>query len=139
MVGVGSLLVLWALWLAWSWWRTRDLPASRLFLLGGTLAGVAAVAAMEAGWVVTEVGRQPWIVYHVLRTSQAVTASAGVPASLTVLLVVYLLLGMLTVALLFSIARRWRREDQRAELTSGSRRAHGGAPGPRDATLRHND
>jgi cytochrome d ubiquinol oxidase subunit I len=40
-----------------------------VFLAGGALSGIAAVAAMEAGWVITEVGRQPWIVYQVLRTS----------------------------------------------------------------------
>ena len=60
MVGIGTLMLLWGLWLAWSWWRRRDLPSSRpgqLFLIGGALSGVASVVAMEAGWVVTEVGQ----------------------------------------------------------------------------------
>ena len=81
MVGIGTLLLLWGLWLAWSWWRHRDLPHGRpgtVFLVGGALSGVAATAAMEAGWVVTEVGRQPWTVYHVLLTSQAATTASGV-------------------------------------------------------------
>ena len=58
MVGIGSLMLLWGLWLAWSWWRHRDLPGGRLgqvFLVGGALSGVASVVAMEARWVVTEV------------------------------------------------------------------------------------
>jgi cytochrome bd ubiquinol oxidase subunit I len=46
-------------------------------LVPSALSGVAAVAAMEAGWVVTEVGRRPWIVYRVMLVSQAVTPSRG--------------------------------------------------------------
>jgi cytochrome d ubiquinol oxidase subunit I len=110
MVGIGTLLLLWGLWLAWSWWRHRDLPGGRagtVFLVGGALSGVAATAAMEAGWVVTEVGRQPWTVYHVLLTSQAATTATGVTATLAATLVIYGVLTVATFAVLLTMQRRW--------------------------------
>jgi cytochrome bd ubiquinol oxidase subunit I len=66
MVGVG----VWGLWL---WWRRRDLTSSRWFLRAVVAASPLGLIATEAGWAVTEVGRQPWIIYGVMRTSQAVT------------------------------------------------------------------
>jgi cytochrome d ubiquinol oxidase subunit I len=110
MVGIGTLLLLWGIWLAWSWWRHRDLPQGRpgtVFLIGGALSGVAATAAMEAGWVVTEVGRQPWTVYHVLLTSQAATTASGVTGTLAATLVIYGALTAATFAVLFVMQRRW--------------------------------
>ena len=67
MVGIGFALLALGGWVAWSWWRRRDLPATRWFLRAVAVSGVAAVVAMEAGWITTEVGRQPWIVYRLLR------------------------------------------------------------------------
>ena len=119
MVGIGSAMLLWALWLAVCWWRRRDLPRGRLgtvFLAGGALSGVATVAAMEAGWVVTEVGRQPWTVYHVLTTSQAATTAGGVPATLGATLAIYGVLTVGTFGILWVMKRRW---DQRAEPVAG--------------------
>src|SRR3954453_17333930 len=69
MVGIGTGLFLLAVWFAISWWRRRDLPATPWFLRIGAVAGVAAVLALECGWIVTEVGRQPWIVQGFMRTS----------------------------------------------------------------------
>jgi cytochrome bd ubiquinol oxidase subunit I len=119
MVGVGSAMLLWAVWLAVCWWRRRDLPRGRLgtvFLAGGALSGVATVAAMEAGWVVTEVGRQPWTVYHVLTTSQAATTAGGVPATLGATLAIYGVLTVGTFGILWVMKRHW---DQRAEPVAG--------------------
>jgi cytochrome d ubiquinol oxidase subunit I len=119
MVGIGSAMLLWALWLAVCWWRRRDLPRGRLgtvFLAGGALSGVATVAAMEAGWVVTEVGRQPWTVYHVLTTSQAATTAGGVPATLGATLAIYGVLTVGTFGILWVMKRRW---DQQAEPVAG--------------------
>jgi cytochrome d ubiquinol oxidase subunit I len=113
MVGIGTLMLLWGLWLAWSWWRHRDLPGGRpgqLFLIGGALSGVATVVAMEAGWVVTEVGRQPWTVYRVLLTSQAATPAAGVVGTLAATLVIYGVLTVATFAILIVMQRRWQAE-----------------------------
>jgi cytochrome d ubiquinol oxidase subunit I len=78
-----------------------------VFLVGGALSGVAATAAMEAGWVVTEVGRQPWTVYHVLLTSQAATTATGVTGTLAATLVIYGVLTVATFAVLLTMQRRW--------------------------------
>ena len=76
------------------------MPASRKFLLGSILAGPGAVVAMEAGWVVTELGRQPWIVYGVMRVDEAVTAARGLPIGLFTLVGVYIALTAGTVFVL---------------------------------------
>src|SRR5215217_3459899 len=73
MVGLGSLLFLLAVWYGASWIFWRRMPASRWFLRAAACAGVLAVITMEAGWVVTEVGRQPWIVYNRMKVEDAVT------------------------------------------------------------------
>ena len=66
---------------------------------------------MEAGWIVTEVGRQPWVVYKLLTTAQAATTNGGVIDTLTAVIVLYALLGVATVLILRLLARRWRRGD----------------------------
>jgi cytochrome bd ubiquinol oxidase subunit I len=108
MVGLGFLLLLGGLWAAWEWWRRRRLPPQRLFWLFGALSGVAAIVAMECGWVVTEVGRQPWVVYRLQTTAQAVTTNGGVLTSLTLIIVGYAVLGAATILILRMLARRWR-------------------------------
>src|SRR5208282_3218796 len=118
MVGLGTLMLLWGLWLAFWWWRRRDLPGGWLgtvFLVGGALSGVACVVAMEAGWVVTEVGRQPWTVYHVLLTSQAATTASGVIGTLAATLVIYGVLTVATFAILWVMMRHWQGEPARPE------------------------
>ncbi|HEX4832796.1 MAG TPA: cytochrome ubiquinol oxidase subunit I [Trebonia sp.] len=111
MVGLGSLLLLLGLWALWAWWRQRRLPAPRLFWLCGAVSGLAAIAAMECGWVVTEVGRQPWVVYGLLTTSAAATRNGGVVATLTLVIIMYLVLGAATIAILLMLSRRWRRGE----------------------------
>jgi cytochrome bd ubiquinol oxidase subunit I len=105
MVGIGFGLLALGAWLAWSWWRRRDMPRSRWFLRAVALSGVATVVAMEAGWVVTEVGRQPWIVYHVLRTATAVNPAPGLANGVWPVLVVYAALTVATVYVLRRLAR----------------------------------
>ncbi len=75
MVGIGTGLLLLALWLGWAWWRRRDIPRTPWFLRAVAVSGAAAVVALESGWVATEVGRQPWIVYQIQRTSEAVSTA----------------------------------------------------------------
>ena len=82
MVAIGFGLVGLAAWFGLAWWRRRTVPASAWFLRGAAVAGVASVAALEAGWVTTELGRQPWIAYKLMRTSEAVTHVGGVWVSL---------------------------------------------------------
>jgi cytochrome bd ubiquinol oxidase subunit I len=111
MVGLGFVLLLAGLWAAWAWWRHRRLPRQRLFWLLGAVSGLAAIVAMECGWVVTEVGRQPWVVYRLMSTTQAVTPNGGIVTSLSLIIVVYAVLGVVTIAILRLLARRWRRGD----------------------------
>src|SRR3954468_5451283 len=72
MVAIGFGLLALGLWLTAAWWRARDLPRSRWFLWFAVLAGPASILALEAGWVTTEVGRQPWVVWQHQRTADAV-------------------------------------------------------------------
>jgi cytochrome d ubiquinol oxidase subunit I len=105
MVGLGFGLLALGGWLAWSWWRRRELPASRWFLRAVAATGVAAVVAMEAGWITTEVGRQPWIVYQVLKVSNAVNPAPGLQYSLAPVLAGYALLSVATVYVLRRMTR----------------------------------
>ncbi|MEU7694307.1 cytochrome ubiquinol oxidase subunit I [Microbispora hainanensis] len=100
MVGIGVLLLLLSAWLAFSWWRRREIPRSRLFLWPAAASGVLAVVAVEAGWVVTELGRQPWVVYGRLRTADAVNPAPNLWAGLLLLVVVYTVLTVSTVYVL---------------------------------------
>ena len=111
MVGLGSLLLLLGLWALAQWWRQRRLPPQRLFWLAGAVSGVAAIVAMECGWVVTEVGRQPWVVYRLQTTAAAATTNGGIIASLTLVIILYAVLGAATILILAMLARRWRRSD----------------------------
>jgi cytochrome bd ubiquinol oxidase subunit I len=104
MVGIGFALLALAAWLAWSWWRRRDIPRSPWFLRSVALSGVAAVVAMEAGWVVTEVGRQPWIVYQIQLTREAVSTAPGLRFGFYLVVAVYLVLTVMTVYVLRRIA-----------------------------------
>jgi len=108
MVGLGFLLLLAGLWALYVWWRRRRLPRARLFWLLGAVSGVAATAAMECGWVVTEVGRQPWVVYRLQTTAAAATHNGGVLTSLSLVIALYAVLGAATIVILRTLARRWR-------------------------------
>jgi cytochrome d ubiquinol oxidase subunit I len=108
MVGIGTLLAgMTALfWLLL--WRGRDLTRHRWFLRAVAVAGPLAVIALEAGWIATEVGRQPWVVWQVLRTTEAAGDSPWIWWSLTGTIVVYTGLTVGAVVVLRSMARRWR-------------------------------
>jgi len=72
MVGICTVLIALGAWLGFVWWRKRDNPEDEVVPAGGwQISGALAVIALECGWIVTEVGRQPWIVYNVMRTSDA--------------------------------------------------------------------
>jgi len=117
MIGMGTLLVLLAAWFGVLMWRRRDrLATSTWFLRAAVAAPVAAYIAIESGWIVTEVGRQPWIVWQVMRTEEAVTTTdAGVLwAMLGAVLALYTALAVATVLVLRGLARRWRTRDEGA-------------------------
>jgi cytochrome bd ubiquinol oxidase subunit I len=120
MVGICSAMILLGLWLGLAWWRKRDIPTTPWFLRAVAISGVAGIVALECGWIVTEVGRQPWIVYQVMRTKDAVTDASGVPITLGVVFVVYAALGTATIVVLRTMARRWREADD-VEVPYGPR------------------
>jgi cytochrome d ubiquinol oxidase subunit I len=109
MVGLGTVLFLLALWYGASWLFRRRMPTSRWFLRVSANAGVLAVIAMEAGWVVTEVGRQPWIVYNLMKVESAATANTGVWITFIGVFVLYAALGTTLILVLRGMSRRFRR------------------------------
>jgi cytochrome bd ubiquinol oxidase subunit I len=89
MVGIGTLLALLGIVFLVIRVRRRRLPQSRWFYRALVLAGPASLVALISGWVTTEVGRQPWVVYDVMRTPQAVTGAGGIPVGYATLALVY--------------------------------------------------
>jgi cytochrome d ubiquinol oxidase subunit I len=104
MVGLGSALLVLAAWFGWSWWRRRRIPGTPWFLRAVAVSGAAAVVALEAGWITTEVGRQPWIVYGIMRTADAVSPAPGLYLGFYAVVVVYVGLTALTVFVLRRLA-----------------------------------
>jgi len=93
MVGIGTLLAVLSAVYLFVRFRHKRLPTSRWFYRAVLTAGPLSVVALIAGWITTEVGRQPWVVYGVMRTSAAVTGAYGIPIGYGTLILVYLLLA----------------------------------------------
>lgn len=105
MVGSGTLLTAVSIWFWIAFIRGRRAIAERRILLTAVMiTAPLGFIGLEAGWFVTEVGRQPWIIQHVLRTSDAVTPASGVPTMFFAFSALYLLLGTTVVVLLRRIA-----------------------------------
>jgi cytochrome bd ubiquinol oxidase subunit I len=105
MVGIGTLLALIGLAFLYVRFRKRRLPDSRWFYRGVVLAGPLSVVALIAGWVATEVGRQPWVVYGAMRTAEAVTGARGIPIGYGTLVTVYIGLAGAVAWLLVRFSR----------------------------------
>lgn len=99
MVAAGMIMAGLSVWGGWLWWRGR-LFASRAFLWTMGLATPLGFLAVEAGWIVTEVGRQPWVIRGVMRTTEAVTPMPGLVVPLVLFSVLYLLLAGIVLWLL---------------------------------------
>lgn len=108
MIAIGSLLAaaVVVFWLAR--WRGRDLLGNRWFLRFCVIAGPLAILALELGWVTTEVGRQPWTVWQVLRTPDAVTRNSGIWWTYVGVMVLYAGMTAGAYVVLRSMSRRWR-------------------------------
>lgn len=100
MVITGSAMALLAVISAILAWRKKGLPDSRIFLWTVVASSPLGIIAMEAGWLVTELGRQPWIVYGIMRTKDAVTPFPHLAAPFWMFTLVYLFLGGAVVYLL---------------------------------------
>jgi cytochrome bd ubiquinol oxidase subunit I len=114
MVSIGTFLLLLSLYVLIAGIGRRRIPDGPIFLRFVTVAGPLAFIALEAGWVVTEVGRQPWIVHHVARTADMVTASPYVGWMLAITLGVYSVIALGTIAALRGLARLPMPEEARA-------------------------
>jgi cytochrome bd ubiquinol oxidase subunit I len=101
MVGLGTYMALLSLWIAWTAFRHRDVAANRRMLQAIALASPMGFIAIEAGWTVTEVGRQPWIIQGVLRTADAVTPMPGLVVPFLGFTLLYCFLGVIVVWLLY--------------------------------------
>ncbi len=106
MVGIGTGLVALGLWYWLRRRRGRPGPEDRLTLAAIGAAGPAAFIANELGWLVSELGRQPWTVYGVFRTSNGITSAPGLGATFTAFTLLYIGLTVLTVWTVRRIARR---------------------------------
>lgn len=121
MVAIGFGLLGLSLWcvVAWLIWRRAgaghrgDFPhadgvVGRLMLLAISAAGFAGFVAIEAGWMVTEIGRQPWIIYGVVRTAAAITPAPGLVVRFAISVAIYIALAVVTVFLLLRLAAATR-------------------------------
>ncbi|MGE0878851.1 MAG: cytochrome ubiquinol oxidase subunit I [Acidimicrobiia bacterium] len=108
MVAIGTGLMVASIWYLYQRRRGHDPLARTWFLWFAVVAGPAAVAALEFGWITTEVGRQPWIVYGVMRIEEAVATGNNVWVTFVVLCVLYIAMITGSVLVLRSMARRWR-------------------------------
>jgi cytochrome d ubiquinol oxidase subunit I len=101
MVGLGTYMALVSLWVIWTWIRRQDVANSRWRLRAIAAAAPMGFLAIEAGWTVTEVGRQPWIIQGVLRTADAVTPMPGLIVPFLLFTLLYCFLGVIVAWLLY--------------------------------------
>ena len=108
MVGAGFAMLGIALWFGWVIWSDRrgrsDFSRRSRLLWALVLTSPLGFVALEAGWIVTEVGRQPWIIYGVMRTRDAVTPVQDVGLSFLGFALLYVALGITVVVLLRRLA-----------------------------------
>jgi cytochrome d ubiquinol oxidase subunit I len=100
MVGSGMAMLFLAVWSGWLWWKHRRLPDHKWLLRALVAAGPLGFVAIETGWLVTEVGRQPWIIYGVMRTADAVTPMRGLIVTFSTLTALYIFLAVIVGFLL---------------------------------------
>ncbi|MEP6733343.1 MAG: cytochrome ubiquinol oxidase subunit I [bacterium] len=105
MVGLGSAMALVALWVAITVFRRKDVATQRPLLIAIAIVAPFGFVATEAGWIVTEVGRQPWVVQGIMRTADAVTPMPVLVVPMLFFTLLYVVLGAIVVALMTSIVR----------------------------------
>jgi cytochrome d ubiquinol oxidase subunit I len=100
MVAAGMALFVLSAGGGWLWWKHRRLPDQKWFLRGLVVCGPLGFIAIESGWIVTEAGRQPWIIYGVMRTEAAVTPMRWIAAPFAAFTALYLFLAVVVVVFL---------------------------------------
>jgi cytochrome d ubiquinol oxidase subunit I len=109
-------LVFWLLY----FWRRRTMPENRILLWGVVLAGPLSFIAIELGWMVTELGRQPWVIYGILRTSDAATTAPGINITFLTFSGIYVILSITLIWLLLRLARSPLPKVELPGITSGA-------------------
>ena len=114
MVALGSFMALVALSVLILQWRKRDVVMLRWLMMAVVVAAPMGFICIEAGWTVTEVGRQPWVIYGILRTADAVTPMPGLIVPFLTFTALYVFLGVIVAWLLYQqIVRSPRGDDVR--------------------------
>ncbi len=121
MVACGTAMALLAISAAWLAARKREALFRRPFLLAAVACGPLGLLAVEAGWTVTEMGRQPWVIHKVMRTSEAVTTAGGLWLPFLFFTILYAVLG---------VSAAWHLRREVASTASGAQTAGSGPPGP---------
>ena len=108
MVYLGLLFIAFTAWGIWKWYRSK-LEESRFYMMGLLLFIPLPLVAIQLGWITAEVGRQPWIIYGVMRTtdaSSANVASATVGLSLSSIIILYSILGLVYTGIMTYLVKR---------------------------------
>ncbi len=106
MVGIGTFLLLLTLWFWGTYWRRgAKILECRWLMRATVLAFPLGFIALEAGWFVTEVGRQPWVIHKLLRTADAVTPAEGVVELFVGFSLLYALLSVTVIGFLVRLSR----------------------------------
>ncbi len=121
MAGLGMLMIVLGLWSLWLRWR-GNLYENRAFLRFALLMGPSGLIALLAGWFTTEIGRQPWVVYGLLRTKDAVSSHGEMQMSISLLLFVVIYSSVFGVGYLYMM-KLIRKGPQPHE---GQNQDHGG-------------
>jgi cytochrome d ubiquinol oxidase subunit I len=123
MVALGTAMALVAVWTGWTVWRRRDLASQRGLLRALAIVSPFGFLATEAGWTVTEVGRQPWVAQGLLRTADAVTPMPGLVVPMVIFTLLYIGLGAIVVRLVASMVR-----ETETPVVPNQADAHAGVP-----------
>jgi cytochrome d ubiquinol oxidase subunit I len=110
MVGTAFAMLALAVWFAWLYRRRREVPTNRAFLWCTAVSGIVAVVSLECGWVVTEVGRQPFTVVGLLLTRDAVATHGNLWPFFAGALAIYLAVALGAALVLRNMKRRWHTE-----------------------------
>lgn len=121
MVGIGFTLLGVGLWGVFLAWRRREVPTHPWFQRVLMLCGPLGFVAVESGWVVTEVGRQPWVIHGILRTEDAVTEVPNLVVPFVSFTILYILLAIATAWLLYRQVVIEPREEAETASEGGER------------------
>jgi cytochrome d ubiquinol oxidase subunit I len=109
MAGSGTAMLVLSLAVCWLAWKHRGLPDGKWLLRALVAAGPLGFLAIEAGWMVTELGRQPWIIYGVMRTQEAVTPMRKIAVPFVIFTVLYV---FISVVVFYLLRRQFMKSDK---------------------------